>query len=375
MKPMRLPKWGQWLVLALIVVALAFAGACGPGNNPPTITSLTASPASVASGGSSTITCVATDPDGNTLTYTWTASGGNISGTGSTVTWIAPGVEGSFTISVTVDDGRGGTVTADYQITVAAPGSINITSVPVGATVYLNGVDTGVVTPYIITDLPAGNYTIKLTYYHYKDLVAMVTVYRDLITYIDWELDFAYETTAIIQPGPAVGKDSYVWSEWPVNNYGSEEWLCAGVEFVNELSRLYLEFDLSSIPATAVVTDADLGLYYCDTGSPVATLLGLYRVTSTWDEGTITWRDQPASVATAEDWATVPAEVTYDFIYWAVDDLVQGWVDGSIPNYGVMLRDTDETTAKAWKCFYSSDQVIQPSWAPKLVIAYFDPAP
>lgn len=77
-------------------------------NNPPEISSLTANPSSVEIGGTSTLICVASDPDGDNLTYIWETSGGSISGTGSSVTWTAPNAEGSYSVSCTVDDGNGG---------------------------------------------------------------------------------------------------------------------------------------------------------------------------------------------------------------------------------------------------------------------------
>jgi len=78
-------------------------------NQSPTISSLTANPSSVSPNRTSTITCSASDPDGNTLTYSWTATGGAISGTGSQVTLTAPSTEGIYTITCAVDDGNGGT--------------------------------------------------------------------------------------------------------------------------------------------------------------------------------------------------------------------------------------------------------------------------
>ncbi len=59
------------------------------------------------------VTCEAEDTDGDVLTYTWTASQGDIVGEGATAEWCAPEVEGLFRVSAIVDDGRGGT--AEYS--------------------------------------------------------------------------------------------------------------------------------------------------------------------------------------------------------------------------------------------------------------------
>ena len=58
--------------------------------------------------GSCQVRCIASDPDGDSLGYIWSASGGNISGEGSVVTWIAPHVPGAYTLTVEVTDGKGG---------------------------------------------------------------------------------------------------------------------------------------------------------------------------------------------------------------------------------------------------------------------------
>ena len=55
------------------------------------------------------VVCEAVDPDGDELTYTWSASQGDIYGEGSTVEWGSPVDEGLYRVTVTVDDGRGGT--------------------------------------------------------------------------------------------------------------------------------------------------------------------------------------------------------------------------------------------------------------------------
>ena len=91
-------------------------------NQPPTISSLTANPTTVSTGAVSTITCTASDPDVDTLSYTWTATGGTISGSGSQVSWTAPVTSGTYTITCTVSDGKGGSDTKNVNIMVTVAG-------------------------------------------------------------------------------------------------------------------------------------------------------------------------------------------------------------------------------------------------------------
>jgi len=91
-------------------------------NQNPMISSLTANPTSVSPCAVSTITCTASDPDGDTLTYTWTATGGIISGSGSSINWTAPSTAGTYTITCTISDGKGGSDTKNVNIIVTVAG-------------------------------------------------------------------------------------------------------------------------------------------------------------------------------------------------------------------------------------------------------------
>lgn len=77
-------------------------------NRPPSIARLIADAAWALPSGSLPVTCDASDPDGDELSYEWTASGGDISGTGAAVNWTAPQAIGTYNITVVVRDGRGG---------------------------------------------------------------------------------------------------------------------------------------------------------------------------------------------------------------------------------------------------------------------------
>lgn len=96
-------------------------------NNPPVIDNLTTDCPRVKKAGTATITCEASDPDGDELTYTWSAERGNISGEGAIVTWVAPNEYGDYLITVTVSDGRGGEITSS-EVTTFLDGKIIVCS-------------------------------------------------------------------------------------------------------------------------------------------------------------------------------------------------------------------------------------------------------
>ena len=86
---------------------------------PPTITSLLAAADWITPSGSVQVTCNATDPDGDELTYEWTATAGNISGTGSVANWTAPQEVGIYDITVVVKASDGDSVMDSLHISVA----------------------------------------------------------------------------------------------------------------------------------------------------------------------------------------------------------------------------------------------------------------
>jgi len=68
----------------------------------------------------------------------------------------------------------------------------------------------------------------------------------------------------------------------------------------------------------------------------------------------------------------IPDSPVNDFVYWQIDNLVRGWHDGSISNYGMLLRDNDESSNNGYVEFWSSDHNIG-NQRPKLVISYYVP--
>jgi hypothetical protein len=113
------------IVVAAILVAILLNTVLA--NHRPAIASLEA-PERVLPSGSCQIACNASDRDHDELSYNWSASGGNISGTGAAVNWTAPDSVGSYNVTVTVTDGRGGEDTDQITITVRANNPPTITS-------------------------------------------------------------------------------------------------------------------------------------------------------------------------------------------------------------------------------------------------------
>jgi len=87
-------------------------------NNDPVINRISAYPRKIHLGSNSTIKCNASDPDGDSLTYGWSASFGTLSGTGNSITWTAPPGSGNFFVRCLVDDGHGGSAIDSISLSV-----------------------------------------------------------------------------------------------------------------------------------------------------------------------------------------------------------------------------------------------------------------
>jgi hypothetical protein len=119
-----------------MLLSLGWIG-CGlfdfdPSNHAPTLSQVTATPASLDEGTSTTLAVTAADTDGDALTYTWTqtpaAPAGTFGdGTGSSRTWTAPAVPANttFTLMVTVSDGKGGTTEGTVDVAVTNVPTVN----------------------------------------------------------------------------------------------------------------------------------------------------------------------------------------------------------------------------------------------------------
>ncbi len=94
-------------------------------NHPPVISSLKADPASLQFSSSATLTCIASDPDGDPLQYKWEAKDGALSGTGNMVSWVSPPSKAAdYSIFVIVSDGKGSETKQELVIPVAPVSSI-----------------------------------------------------------------------------------------------------------------------------------------------------------------------------------------------------------------------------------------------------------
>ncbi len=204
---------------------------------------------------------------------------------------------------------------------------------------------------------------------------------RNYLPHIAWEQAYATPTpTPTATPGhvlrtlPAIA-DAEVSQGAPDWNAGAAARMRAGCDFSTGANggvvRSLVRFDLSSIPAGAIITSARLRVFYeafWDWPGYVDTVTA-YRVTSGWEEPSVNWTLQP-SYAAATTGIVIPATEEWGWYELTVTPLVQGWVAQNTPNYGVILRGPEyEGDDASWRGFSTREG----SYPPELVIDYLAP--
>jgi hypothetical protein len=167
--------------------------------------------------------------------------------------------------------------------------------------------------------------------------------------------------------------DSYISRINSTTNYGTLSSLYIKGSST-DTKRTLLQFDLSSIPAGAVIDAASLQLYH--TAGAISETVDLYRLTKQWTETGVTWNKADAlnSWATAggDGDPTVVASTNLGttlntYKAWDVLSLARGWYSGAYPNNGVALIRNPESTATTDIVFNSNNAA---SNKPQLLISY-----
>jgi len=146
--------------------------------------------------------------------------------------------------------------------------------------------------------------------------------------------------------------DTRISEERPNRNFGDEELILGMKGRVGTLIR----FDVSSIPASAIVQEATLGLLVHNYGQRTAPIIvGAYPVIRTWKEMEATWYlatdtdywGLPGCNDTDTDRSPTPLD--HATIYnrdqwytWDVTSAAQGWVQDPASNNGVLLQQTNK---------------------------------
>jgi N-acetylneuraminic acid mutarotase len=205
------------------------------------------------------------------------------------------------------------------------------------------------------------------------------TLFNDLWEY---SADSAGSVICVtLKPDGTTGKDALVLSGLPNTNTEpvtesiAVAWTCQGNPCVD---RALIEFDFSFIPSNATILSALLNLYAHP--NPITTPTAMYgtnnscflrRITSPWQENTVTWNTQPAT--TTQNQVILPhtAVPNQDYLNIDVKALVQDHLLYPASSFGFMIMLQNEVHYNA-KDFASSDHP-NPAYHPSIEVCYVTP--
>ncbi len=184
------------------------------------------------------------------------------------------------------------------------------------------------------------------------------------------------------------GKDAIIADCVPCGydnmNFGAADELAA-IAWTNSGNpsneRGLIQFDLSAIPQSSIIVSAQLSLFHNPnpaSGNPGHSQLSgpndalLQRITSTWDEQTVTWNTQPT--ITNQNEVTLPASTssTQDYINIDVTALVQDMVNNPAQSFGFMLREVTETYYRS--LLFASSDYPNAALHPQLLVTFLPSA-
>jgi hypothetical protein len=105
------------IIASIITVGLSCAAPAAQANRPPSIDQIIG-PRDWSPNVEGQFSCVATDADGDSLTYSWSADKGTIKGQGDKITWVSPAEMGKYNITIKVTDSKGLESTAVKEVVV-----------------------------------------------------------------------------------------------------------------------------------------------------------------------------------------------------------------------------------------------------------------
>jgi hypothetical protein len=172
--------------------------------------------------------------------------------------------------------------------------------------------------------------------------------------------------TIVLQPDSTTSKDTYIDEGSKLSTFAGSNKLLVGMEFDNNQKRSLLKFDLPEINGT--ITSATITLRIHQTTSSDVKAYVIERVTSKWEDVSVTWNNQPSvtSSGSAEFSARFPDVFNVD-----VTNIVSYWKDNE--NLGMRIKSKSLTAYGTLSEFYSSEWSTE-SYRPKLTIEY-DEAP
>ncbi|MBK7094857.1 MAG: DNRLRE domain-containing protein [Saprospiraceae bacterium] len=158
------------------------------------------------------------------------------------------------------------------------------------------------------------------------------------------------QSVLTLQPDPSSGKDAIIHglaSQRNLNFGTNQQFVANAWTFSGEEAQIrsVIDFDISSIPVTSTILSAYLQLYAWDSNSGMGqhstedgeNTCVLQRITSDWNEQTITWNNQPTTTVTNQVEIPYSYYPTQNFIL-DVTKLIADKKNNPNQSFGFMIK-------------------------------------
>lgn len=212
--------------------------------------------------------------------------------------------------------------------------------------------------------------------------------YMSTLNYLDYfSNSFAVQDqTETLQPDESNANDTYINANAVSTNFGTASVISVGEDSTTvDRYRTLIKFDLSNIPVNARIISATLSLRVAVDRSTNARDYKVWRLLKNWIEGQATWN----IYSTGNNWDTAGAGNTASdhdgSIAWATTNFGASeavgtdktfalnvteftkWINGSYPNYGLLIKAETETNDAY--AFDSSSHATEAN-RPKLTVVW-----
>jgi len=188
----------------------------------------------------------------------------------------------------------------------------------------------------------------------------------------DRQFPVILDPTTVIQLDPS-GKATYVDSYNSDTSHANDQVLRAGADSPYDQCAYdaYVYFDLSSIPANAVVSSATYALYVIGTGTWIYTKsIYLQEIDGDWPEN-VTYNTSPRYRSKDLYRWSIDHDLPSGWYSWDVTESVVAWTTGVRTNYGFVWNGISSASPQYVRL--ASDDYSDASKRPKLTVVYNTP--
>lgn len=189
----------------------------------------------------------------------------------------------------------------------------------------------------------------------------------------EWALSQDRAYPIIVDPsvtisGPSSTSDAFISSTNSNTNYGSNTLLRTGNFSTYGICRSALYFGLPNIDPTLILS-ATISIKKSSGSTPAVTA---YALQGSWGESSIKWSNAPYMSTTIHSSTSASApSLGTNWYSMPASDIISSWINGTLSNYGVMLKESSDDTTTKYDSFYSSEAAT--ANCPQISVLYVNP--